>query len=99
MQAGDSSLTFHPLPEPTLADVHAVAERIAQRIERVLHKAGRFLDHDSQSGDSTDHDDFAEEQPVLASCSRVKFVIQHDNVRGPECAVESKDKRRRRRSE
>ncbi|MDD9971148.1 MAG: transposase, partial [Myxococcales bacterium] len=66
----DGGLSFHPLPEPTLAEVHAVAERIARRIERVLHKAGRFLDHDSQGGDSADHDEFADEEPVLASCYR-----------------------------
>jgi len=70
VQAGDGSLSFHPLPEPTLAEVHAIAARIAQRIEGVLHKAARFLDHDSQGGDGADHDDFADEHPVLASCYR-----------------------------
>ena len=70
LQEDDGGLTFHPLPEPTLAEVHAVAERIARRIERILHKAGRFLDHDSQGGDSADHDEFADEEPVLASCYR-----------------------------
>jgi hypothetical protein len=59
------ALSFHPLPEPSLAEVHDVAARTATRIERALHKLGRYLD---EHGVGDQHDELADVQPVLAAC-------------------------------
>ena len=61
----DGALRFHPLPEPTPAEVAEVALRTATRIERVLRSRGRELDAPS---DGADQDELALEHPALASC-------------------------------
>jgi hypothetical protein len=65
MRDAQGALSFHPLPEPSLAEVHDVAARTATRIERALHKLGRYLD---EHGVGDQHDELADAQPVLAAC-------------------------------
>ena len=64
-QHGDE-LRFLPLPEPTEQDVQQLAERTAARIERVLHKAGRYLD--AQDADHDEPDPLALTEPALSAC-------------------------------
>jgi len=67
-QAGE--LRFLPLPEPTEHDVEELAERTAARIERLLRKAGRYLDaHDDAQHDPSEQPDaLALAEPALSAC-------------------------------
>jgi hypothetical protein len=60
-------LRFLPLSEPTEQDVQELTERVAARIERVLRKAGRYLDaQDAEGADAGDQLALAE--PALSAC-------------------------------
>jgi Putative transposase len=61
-----SALQFLPLAEPTEQDVEQLAERTAARIERVLRKAGRYLD--AQADPSAEPDALALTDPALSPC-------------------------------
>ncbi len=61
----DGELGFHPLPEPTQADVARVAARTARRIERVLASLGRDADTAADADD-----ELVLEHPALAGCYR-----------------------------
>ncbi|MDD9946833.1 MAG: acyl-CoA dehydrogenase family protein, partial [Myxococcales bacterium] len=58
------------LPEDRtfIASVPSVATALSSRARQASWSP--VLDHDSQGGDSANHDDFADQQPVLASCYR-----------------------------
>jgi len=72
-QAGE--LRFLRLPEPTEQDVQELAERTAARIERVLRKAGRYLD--AQDGAFAEPDALALQQPALSACYQAAAAGQH----------------------
>jgi hypothetical protein len=59
-------LEFHELETPTRAEVEEVARRTAERIEKVLRKAGRSLDPEMQS--EAPPPELALDEPGLASC-------------------------------
>ena len=61
----EGELVFHPLPEPTVADVTDVATRTVARIERVLEQHGRYLDEPS---DGSSDKQLSLDYPALASC-------------------------------
>jgi hypothetical protein len=66
LRAQDSQeLRFVALPEPTQQEVTDLARRVANRIQKVLNKSGRWLD-DEQGAHSADP--LAEKEPVLSSC-------------------------------
>jgi hypothetical protein len=66
VQEHDSDkLVFHPLPEPTTAQVTELAGRIAERVEKVMRKHGRWVDNDSADAES---DRASLEQPALCAC-------------------------------
>lgn len=60
-------LRFLPLSAPTEQDVQLLAERTAARIERVLRKAGRYLDAEQTAAAESD-DALALQQPALSAC-------------------------------
>ena len=55
---------FHPLPAPTEDEVREVARRTAERVQKILLRHGRSLDHDQDAGD-----DPLAEQPALSGCA------------------------------
>jgi hypothetical protein len=58
-------LVFHTLGTPTRAEVAEVAARTAERIEKVLKKAGRSLDPEMAEGAPPE---ICSEEPGLAAC-------------------------------
>jgi hypothetical protein len=68
-------MRFHRLPEPTQADVQEVARRIAAGIEKVLRKAGRWLD-DEQDGASLTAESVDPQDAVLSSCYQAAVTGQ-----------------------
>ena len=65
VQDDDDRLIFHPLPEPTHAEVATLAGRIAERAEAIMRKHGRWVDTDS---DCSEPDQLSLQQPVLSAC-------------------------------
>ena len=63
-----TSLTFMPLPEPSVAEVQQLAERTAARIERVLRAHGRYFEQ--EDANAPDDDALLHEQPALAACMK-----------------------------
>jgi hypothetical protein len=68
----DGAVEFHPLAEPTVAEVTSVAAATAARMERVLHAHGRDFDERTDSGD----DQLSLDYPALASCYRAATAGQ-----------------------
>jgi hypothetical protein len=82
---------FLPLSEPTEQDVEQLAARVAARIERVLRKAGRYLEAKDGEDGHADRDDGAEDQlalaePALSACYQAAASGQQlfgDSAGGP----------------
>jgi hypothetical protein len=55
-------LRFHALPAPSVEDIAQLADRVANRIERLLRKSGRVVD------DQLQEQALQDEQTVLLSC-------------------------------
>jgi hypothetical protein len=68
----DGAVEFHPLAEPTVAEVTSVAAATAARIERVLQAHGRDIGERSDGGD----DQLSLDYPALASCYRAATAGQ-----------------------
>jgi hypothetical protein len=78
-----SELKFLPLSEPTEHEVEQLAQRVAARIERVLRKAGRYLDAQDGGDDHVDRDDGAEDQlalaePALSACYQAAALLTEE---------------------
>jgi hypothetical protein len=92
-EEADGTLRFRPTPAPTLDEVAALADRIARRLTRMLHRRGLTLHEDNDAPPPEPKPD------PLAGCIQVALGLGHRESQEPALELASDEPPRPRRSD